>query len=126
MKTAAITLYGIPHCDTVKKSRAWFAERGVNIQFHDFKKQGASADQLNAWIQAVGWQKLLNRQGTTWRKLDVHTQEAVQCDATASTVMQDQPSIIKRPVIEWPLADGFQVTVGFSPDAWEILLQTQT
>ena len=73
-----ITVYGIPNCDTVKKSRAWFAEQGLDIQFHDFKKQGVPADLLPGWLKAVGWQKLVNRQGTTWRKLDAATQASVQ------------------------------------------------
>lgn len=126
MKNAHITIYGITNCDTVKKSRSWFVERGVDVQFHDFKKLGVPVDRISTWIQAVGWQKLLNRQGTTWRKLDAQAQMAVQCDTTAAAFMQDQPSAIKRPVIEWPAADGFQITVGFSPEQWELLLQKNT
>ena len=125
METAQIIVYGIPNCDTVKKTRAWFADRGVTIQFHDFKKQGVPADRLTAWIQAVGWQKLLNRQGTTWRKLDINVQASVQCDATATAVMQVQPSTIKRPVVEWWVASGLEITTGFSPETWELLLKAR-
>ena len=126
METAHITVYGIPNCDTVKKTRTWFADRGITVQFHDFKKMGVSADLLSAWIPTVGWQKLLNRQGTTWRKLAPDVQAAVKCDASAAAIMQDQPSTIKRPVVEWAQADGFKLTVGFSPETWELLLQART
>ena len=89
MKSPCITLYGIPNCDTVKKSRAWMTEHGLQYEFHDFKKQGVPAEQLAEWTQALGWQKLLNRQGTTWRKLDPDIQAAVQDDATARATMQN-------------------------------------
>lgn len=111
----SITLYGIPHCDTVKKARAWLAERGAEVRFHDFKKQGVPADHLARWIDAVGWQKVLNRQGTTWRKLDPAAQAAVQDGASAAALLAREASAIKRPVVEW--ADG-AVTVGFAPDDW--------
>ena len=85
MTTSLITVYGIPNCDTVKKSRTWLTEHGVDYQFHDFKKQGVPAHRLPDWMAAAGWQKLVNRQGTTWRKLDAQTQAAVTNDA-ASTI----------------------------------------
>ena len=114
----AITVYGIPNCDTVKKSRAWFAGQGLEVQFHDFKKQGVPADLLPGWLKAVGLQKLFNRQGTTWRKRDSATQAAVQHGASASALMQQQPSVIKRPVVQWQDAQGLHVTVGFVPEQW--------
>jgi len=111
----AITLYGIPNCDTVKKARAWLAEHGVEHRFHDFRKAGVPPDRLGAWMDAAGWEKLLNRQGTTWRKLDAATQlQAGNADG-ARALMLEQPSVIKRPVVEWP--DG-SVTVGFDAAAW--------
>ena len=115
MNTSTITLYGIPNCDTVKKARAWLSERGAPVQFHDFKKQGVPAERLPAWMAAVGWEKLLNRQGTTWRKLDAAAQAAVHDAASAADLLLREPSAIKRPVVEW--ADG-AITVGFAPDAW--------
>ena len=123
MKNVSITLYGIPNCDTVKKSRAWMTEHGLEHDFHDFKKQGVPADLARLWIQALGWQKLLNRQGTTWRKLDADTQAAVQDDASALAVMQSHPSAIKRPVVQWQVAGqaGPQVCVGFVPEQWRAL-----
>ena len=113
---ARITLYGIPNCDTVKKARAWLAERGAEVVFHDFRKQGVPAEHLARWIDAAGWEKVLNRQGTTWRKLDAAAQAGVTDAASAAALLMQQPSAIKRPVVEWP---GGAVTVGFSPDDWQ-------
>lgn len=105
-------LYGIPNCDTVKKARAWLDAAGVDYRFHDFKKAGVPAEALTAWLAAVGWERLLNRQGTTWRKLDAAVQAGVVDAASAAALMREQPSVIKRPVVAW--ADG-AVTVGFDP-----------
>ena len=106
-------LYGIPNCSTVKKARDWLTEQAAPHQFHDFKKQGVPETQLDAWLQAVGWEVLLNRKGTTWRKLDDATKAAVVDTASAKALMLAQPSVIKRPVVAW--ADG-HVTVGFDAD----------
>ena len=106
----AITGYGIPNCDTVKRARAWLAGQGAALQFHDFKKAGVPLDQIDDWLARVGWQGLINRQGSTWRKLDAATQAAVTDAASARALMLAQPSVIKRPVLRW--ADG-AVTVGF-------------
>ena len=110
-----ITLYGIPNCDTVKKARTWLTEHAVPYQFHDFKKQGVPPAQLDAWLQAVGWETLVNRKGTRWRKLDAAAQAAVVDAASARSLVLTQASIIKRPVVVW--ADG-GVTVGFKPEAF--------
>ncbi|MDI1268844.1 MAG: ArsC family reductase [Polaromonas sp.] len=109
-----ITVYGIPNCDTVKKARAWLAAHDVAHTFHDFKKQGVPADRLTAWERAVGWEKLVNRQGTTWRKLDPQLQTATVDAASAQALMLAQPSVIKRPVVDW----GTQITVGFDEKSW--------
>ena len=106
-------LYGIPNCDTVKKARAWLSERGVDYQFHDFKKSGVPADHLAAWMASAGWEKLLNRAGNTWRRLDDATQASAADAAGASRLMRSEVSVIKRPVVEWP--DG-RITVGFKPE----------
>jgi arsenate reductase len=111
-----ITVYGIPNCDTVKKARHWLAERGLEVAFHDFKKQGVPAELLPAWLEAFGRDKLINRTGTTWRKLDDATQAAVVDDASATALMLAQASVIKRPVVHWP--DG-RWTLGFSADVFE-------
>jgi Spx/MgsR family transcriptional regulator len=108
-------LYGIPNCDTVKRARAWLTEHGFEVEFHDFKKQGVPADGLDAWVAAVGWETVLNRKGNTWRRLSDVERDAVVDAATARTLMLDQPSVIKRPVVEW--ADG-RITVGFNAALW--------
>jgi arsenate reductase (glutaredoxin) len=111
----AITLYGIPNCDTVKKARAWLAAQGVDHTFHDFRKQGLPPAQLDRWIAQVGWEKLVNRQGTTWRKLDPAAQAQVKDAASARALMLAQASVIKRPVVEW---DASRTTIGFDAAAW--------
>lgn len=109
------TIYGIPNCDTVRKARAWLTAQGVKHQFHDFKKQGVPEAALDHWLKAVGWESLLNRKGTTWRKLDEATREAAEDEAGARALMLAQPSVIRRPVVAWP--DG--ITVGFDAAAWQ-------
>lgn len=118
MTTPLIIVYGIPNCDTVKKTRAWLTAQGLEHQFHDFKKQGVPDNQLPFWMQAVGWQKLINRQGTTWRKLTPEQQAAVTDEDSARALMLAQPSVIKRPVIERTLKGHPQVSVGFDPAQW--------
>jgi arsenate reductase (glutaredoxin) len=108
-------LYGIPNCDTVKKARAWLQQRDRAHEFHDFKKLGVPADRLDAWLAAAGWERLLNRKGTTWRQLDEATRAAVVDTASAKAVMLANPSTVKRPVVEWP---GGAVSVGFDADDW--------
>ncbi len=110
-----ITLYGIPNCDTVKKARAWLTEHGVDHAFHDFKKQGIDAATLSAALRDVPWQKLINRQGTSWRKLDPAAQAAVADDASAIAAAIANASLIKRPLMRW--ADG-RYSVGFSEAAF--------
>ena len=109
-----IILYGIPNCDTVKKARAWLTAQGLTHEFHDFKKAGVPADRLRVWEAARGCPKRLNRQGTTWRKLDPAEQSGVVNAISAQALMRAQPSLIRRPVVEW----GNRTTVGFDPIAW--------
>ena len=106
-------VYGIPNCDTVKRARAWLTDQGVAHQFHDLKKLGVPAENLPRWMNELGWGLVLNRSGTTWRKLDDADKTAVVDAASASLLMQAHPSVIKRPVVEW--TDG-RLTVGFSPE----------
>jgi len=114
-KLAAMIVYGIPNCDTVKRARAWLDERGTAHSFHDFKKSGVPEKKLDAWLKAAGWETVLNRKGTTWRKLDASTQARVVDAQSARALMLDQPSAIKRPVVEW--GDG-RITVGFDVADW--------
>ena len=117
-----LTLYGIANCDTVKKARAWLTTQGVEYQFHDFKKLGAPADRLALWMAALGWEKLVNRQGTTWRKLDPAAQAAVCDAASASALLQTHTSAIKRPVVEWRGTSETRTTVGLDANLWAQLL----
>lgn len=106
-------VYGIRNCDTVKKARKWLDEQGVDYQFHDFKKDGLTSEKLSQWEQAVGWEALLNKRGTTWRKLPDEVRATISAQS-AHQVMLDNPSIIKRPVVE----HDDEVSVGFNPDDW--------
>lgn len=106
-------LYGIRNCDTVKKARAWLDDAGINYDFHDFKKDGLDETLLSRWEQQVGWEVLLNKRGTTWRKLPDEVRDNIDAQS-AHQVMLDNPSIIKRPVVEL----GDQLSVGFKADDW--------
>jgi Spx/MgsR family transcriptional regulator len=108
-----VTVYGIPNCDTVKKARAWLDERGVAYAFHDYKKQGIDPARLRAWAGAVGWEALLNRRGTTFRKLE-EAQKRDLDEAKAIRLMEALPSSIRRPVVEYPGG----ILVGFDSSAW--------
>lgn len=109
-----ITLYGIPNCDTVNKARGWLQVNGIEYHFHDFKKQGVPADLMAQWMVELGWETLLNRKGTTWRKLAPESKSAVVNAPTALALMVAEPSAIKRPVVMW----GNQTTVGFDAALW--------
>lgn len=113
MKT--IVVHGIANCATVKRSRAWLAERGADARFHDFRKDGLAEADLQRWLDGAGWQKLLNRAGTSWRRIDESRRAAVVDRDSAAALMREQPTVIKRPVVQWP--DG-AITVGFDADDW--------
>jgi len=108
-----VTVYGIPNCDTVKKARTWLDAQGIAYDFHDYKKQGADPDRLQAWIEAKGWETILNRAGTTFRKLDDAQKAGLDADK-AIALMVSQPSMIKRPVVEYPGG----LLVGFKEAEW--------
>ena len=108
-----IQLYGIPNCDTVKKARRWLDAQGVEYAFHDYKKEGADAGRLASWSDAMGWEVLLNKRGTTYRKLS-DEQKADIDRARAIDLMVQHPSLIKRPVVEY---DG-GILVGFGDAEW--------
>jgi Spx/MgsR family transcriptional regulator len=109
------TVYGIPNCDTVKRARAWLDARGSGYTFHDFRKAGVPQQRLEAWLKAAGWETLLNRRGTTWRQLNAAAQARVVDAESARALMLQQPSVIKRPVVEW---DDGRVSVGFDAASW--------
>jgi arsenate reductase len=108
-----VTIYGIRNCDTMKKARDWLDARGVAYDFHDYKVAGIDRARLDGWVSAVGWEVLLNRAGTTFRKLSEQDRAAVDEDK-AVRLMLEQPSMIKRPVLE---VDG-RLLVGFKPEAY--------
>ena len=110
-----IKLYGIPNCDTVKRARARLAADGRDYEFVDFKKTGVPPARLDAWLASAGWEALLNRKGTTWRKLPDAERDEVVDAATARRLMLAEPSVLKRPVVEWE--DG-RITVGFDSALW--------
>lgn len=111
------TLYGITNCDTVKRARAWLDEHGVAYRFHDFKKEGVPEAELDQWLRAPGWEALVNRRGTTWRRLDDATRTSVVDAASARAALLANPSLIKRPVVNWGAQRG--VTTGFDADQWK-------
>lgn len=117
MKT--IKLYGITNCATVKKARAWLDERGVSYEFHDFKQHGVDRVLLARWSEALGWEVLVNRKGTTWRKLDDAARAAVVDADSAILQLLATPSLIKRPVLD---ING-RIVAGFTPELYESLFQ---
>tara|TARA_Y100001973_G_scaffold44242_1_gene65864 strand:- start:366 stop:707 length:342 start_codon:yes stop_codon:yes gene_type:complete len=106
-------LYGIKNCDTVNKARKWLDDNGIVYEFHDFKKDGLTSEKLSQWEQAIGWETLINKRGTTWRKLPDELRDTINAQ-NAHQIMLENTSIIKRPVVE----RGDEVTVGFNADQW--------
>ena len=109
-------VYGIKNCDTMKKARAWLDRRGVAYEFHDYKTLGIERKKLEAWSKEVGWETLLNRAGTTFRKLPEKEREGMT-EKKAFALMLAQPSMIKRPVLE----AGSKLLVGFKPEQYREL-----
>jgi arsenate reductase (glutaredoxin) len=109
----SITIYGIKNCDTMKKARAWLDSHGVPYGFHDYKTEGIAKDKLKRWSDELGWETLLNRAGTTFRKLPDADKEDLN-ERKALALMLAQPSMIKRPVLEL----GGKVLVGFKPETY--------
>ncbi len=111
-----VTVYGIRNCDTMKKAFAWLDGHGVDYAFHDYKKAGVPVERLAAWTNALGWEKLANTRGPTWRKIPDASKKDLDA-ARALKLLAEHSSAIKRPVIEW----GRTVTVGFDPAEFERL-----
>lgn len=109
----AITIYGIKNCDTMKKARVWLDSHGVAYSFHDYKAEGIDKARLQRWAREVGWETLLNRAGTTFRKLDDAAKEGLN-ESRAIALMLEQPSMIKRPVLDL----GGRLVVGFKPEIY--------
>jgi len=108
-------LYGIPNCDTVKKARKWLDTNDIAHDFHDYKKAGAEQNTLEKACELFGWETVLNKRGTTWRKLDDATKETITNAPSAIALMMEQPSMIKRPLAD----NGNIMLIGFSEKEWE-------
>ena len=109
-------MYGINNCDTIKKAKSWLNEHHIDFDFHDYKKLGIEHSQLTLWVQQLGWEQLINKRGTSWRKLDESSKQNMD-DQLAVTVMMDNPSIIKRPL----LVMGEQKILGFNQQQYQQL-----
>lgn len=114
----SVTIYGIKNCDTMKKAFTWLDKHGVAYTFHDYKKAGADRQQLERWCKQLGWETVLNRAGTTFRKLPEENKEGLNA-AMAIKLMLEQPSMIKRPVLD----TGKRLLVGFKPDEYQATLK---
>jgi arsenate reductase len=113
-------VYGIPNCNTVKKARTWLTANGLAYEFHDFKKQGISRDQLDEWCKIFGWEKVLNKKGTTWKKIAPEEQALVTDQASAVAFLTEYTSAVKRPVLE---KDGKPVLISFDEELYNSLLK---
>ena len=115
-----LRVFGIANCDTVKKARKWLAESGVPYEFHDFAKVGVPEADLERWMARLGWERLLNKQSSTWRKLDDSTRDKTVSSAAAKALMLAHPTLIKRPVVD---ADG-ELSLGFDMSSFELRFNT--
>jgi arsenate reductase len=95
---SSVKLFGISNCDTIKKAKTWLKDQAIDFEFHDYRKQGLQEDQLRDWIGHLGWEPMVNRRGTSWRKLPEEVKQAIDQE-TAIRIMLDNPSIIKRPLL---------------------------
>jgi arsenate reductase len=112
-----ITMYGIKNCDTIKKARAWLDTRGVAYAFHDYKTAGLDRERLEGWTRDVGWEPLVNRAGTTFKKL-ADAEKADLDEAKAMKLMLANPSLVKRPVLAISSGSKTKLLVGFNPDTY--------
>ena len=113
-----VTVFGIKNCDTIRKARRWLDAQGVEYSFHDVRSDGLSRTQLEGWATSLGWENLLNRRGTTWRKLPESVRDTIN-KRTAIKLMLEQPAMIKRPVLDL----GNSLHLGFSEETWTGLFQ---
>ncbi|MGP1675826.1 MAG: ArsC family reductase [Burkholderiales bacterium] len=109
-----VTLYGIANCDKIRAARAWLLQRGIEIEFHDFRRDGVDETLIAGWLKQLEWTELVNRRGTTWKQLPEARRNAVASAAAASALMLDKPSVIKRPVMDI----AGRLHVGFDADTY--------
>ena len=119
VKMSPMKLYGIPNCNTVKKARTWLEENGVTYEFHDFKKQGIAEATIQQWLTQAPWDKLVNRAGMTWRNLSDAEKAAVTDNASATQLMLEKTSVIKRPLL---VKDSALLALGFDEATYQELL----
>ncbi len=119
----AITVYGIPNCNTVKKALTWLDQHGLAYQFHDFKKHGASNELLHSWLQQQPWEKLVNRAGMTWRNLSDAEKSQVIDAASALSLMHEKTSVIKRPIV---VRDQLILALGFDETNYQQIFGDQS
>ena len=109
-----ITIYGIRNCDTTRKALKWLDENGHDYRFHDYRKDGVPEQRLRAWIDQLGWETVINKRGTTWRKLDEQTRANMDAEGAVEAALHES-ALIKRPIVE----TGNMLLVGFKPDEWQ-------
>lgn len=108
-------VYGIKNCDTVKKALVWLKDNNKDYEFHDFKKQGIELSKLKEWANQKGWESLINKKGTTWKKLNIEIQAQITTEEAAYKIMQEKPSMIKRPVVE----TSTKILLGFDAQEYQ-------
>lgn len=116
-----ITLYGIKNCDTVKKARHWLETHGIEFRFHDFREDGLTPGQVDAWLEALGWENLVNRRSTSWKALTPEQRENMS-RSTARAAILEQPTLIKRPLLD----TGHELHCGFSADSYTTIFNQHT
>ena len=114
-----MTLYGIPNCNTVKKAQDWLKAKAIEVEFHDFKKKGITAEKLTEWFAAFGWEKVINKNGLTFKKLSKEAQQAINSPQTAMAYLMQNTSAIKRPIVE---KNGKAILLGFNAEDFEAQL----
>ncbi|WP_207492054.1 ArsC family reductase [Aridibaculum aurantiacum] len=117
-----VKVYGIPNCSSVKKALDWLKQHDIEFEFHDYKKVGIDKKKLKEWSDRFGWEKVLNKKGTTWRKLSPEEQEKVTSEKAALTVMAANPSMIKRPVVE----KNNDLLIGFDENEYTVILDPKS
>ena len=118
--TLSLSMYGIKNCDTIKKARKYLEANNINYQFHDYRADGLNAELLSSFIATLGWEALLNKRGTTWRKLDESLRDSINDATSAQALMLEMPAIIKRPLL--CAADG-SMLLGFSEATYQQFIQ---